>query len=514
MTIQERTKAIKAIILARVSSKDQEEGYSLEVQTDRLERYCQRKGIQVLQKFTIVESSTQGHRKQFSEVIKFIKQQRRKIALVADKVDRVQRRHKETSILDELIRQDKLELHFNSEGYIIHRESTAHEMMMWGMGVVVAKSTTDLLSENVRKSIKRKIEVHGEWYGPAPLGYLNKRDDKGRGIIVIDPAQGQTVKKIFETYATGAYTLSQIVDKANKWGLRGTRGAKITKSVMHRLVQNPFYYGEMRIKGMLLPHCHKPLISREVFKQCKEVRMGWEKQPFQYRGKEFLFRGLLKCRTTGKVVTANTKTKTYKNGTTDEWTYLRTWDSKDSTKVMWVREDEVIEQLEEVLKKLQIQDPEILKKTMDYLTVINSSKSNDINTEVKALKDEHTKNQTKLDNMIDLVAEGVLSKDDFLRKQEQLKDRQYELTELIASYDKVDDKLSKKLVTLINITQNAYKTFKGSTIAEKRELLNLLFENLFLNGRKLEFDWAFPFDHLAKLTNCPDWRRERDSNPR
>lgn len=484
MSISKYAQASEAIILSRVSSKDQEDGYSLEVQTDRLEKYCQRKGMRVLQKFTMIESSTKGHRKQFMEIIKFIKQNRKKIALVADKVDRVQRRHKETSILDELIREDKLELHFNSEGYIIHRDSTAHEMMMWGMGVVVAKSHTDLLSENVRKSIKRKIETYGEWYGPAPLGYINKRDEKGRGVVVIHEVQGPIIKKIFETYATGVYTLSEIVEKARKWGLRGLRGGTITKSVMHRLVQNPFYYGEMRIKGELLPHCHEPLISREIFKKCKEVRMSWEKKPFQYRGKEFLFRGLLKCGVTGRIITANTKTKIYKNGTSDEWTYLRAWDPKDKTKVIWVREDKVIEQLETIMKALEINDTEILNKTMDYLTVINRGKSSEINAEVKAFKDEHTKNQTKLDNMIDLVAEGVLSRDDFLRRQGQLKDRQYELSELIASYDKVDDKLSKKLVTLISITQNAYKTFKGSTIDEKRELLKLLFENL--NLRRLK----------------------------
>ncbi len=513
MSISTYKQAAEAIIFSRVSSKDQEDGYSLEVQTDRLEKYCQRKGIRVLQKFTIVESSTQGNRKQFMEIIKFIKQQRKKIALVADKVDRIQRRHKETSILDELIREDKLELHFNSEGYIIHRDSTAHEMMMWGMGVVIAKSHTDLLSENVRKSIKRKVETYGEWYGPAPLGYVNKRDDKGRGIIVIDELQGPLIKKIFTTYATGVYTLSQIVEKSIKWGLRGLRGGKITKSVIHRLVQNPFYYGEMRIKGELLPHCHEPLISRDVFRKCNEVRMGWEKKPFQYRGKDFLFRGMLTCKVTGRVVTANTKMKRYKNGSTDEWTYLRAWDPEDKAKVIWVREDKIIEQLETVLKGLEIQDNEILKKTMDYLTIVNSGKSDEINSEVKVFKDEHTKNQTKLDNMIDLVAEGVLSKDDFLRRQEQLKDRQHELRELIASYDKVDDKLSKKLVSLISITQNAYETFKGSTISEKRELLKLIFENLNLNGAKLEYNWAFPFDQLAKLTNCPEWRRRRDSNP-
>ena len=43
-------KAIKAIILSRVSSKDQEEGYSLEVQKYRLEKYCERTKVCILYK--------------------------------------------------------------------------------------------------------------------------------------------------------------------------------------------------------------------------------------------------------------------------------------------------------------------------------------------------------------------------------------------------------------------------------------------------------------------------------
>ena len=42
--------------------------------------------------------------------------------------------------------------------------------------------------------------------------------------------------------------------------------------------------------------------------------MGWNKKPFQYRGKEFLFRGILKCAITGRLVTSDTKTKKYTNG--------------------------------------------------------------------------------------------------------------------------------------------------------------------------------------------------------
>ncbi len=258
-------KAIKAIILSRVSSKDQEDGYSLEVQTDRLERYCDRRGLHIIKRYQIVESSTKGDRKQFMEIIKFIKSHREPIAFVADKVDRIQRSQKESPILDNMIRQGKLELHFNSESYVIHKESSAHELMMWGMGVVVAKSHTDLLSENVKKSLKRKVETHGEWYGYAPLGYLNKRDERGRGIVVSDPIAAPIVKKIFADFATGVYTLSQMVTKAKEWGLRSKKGAYVNKSVLHRMFRNPFYYGQMRFKGELWPHSHERLTTNRNF---------------------------------------------------------------------------------------------------------------------------------------------------------------------------------------------------------------------------------------------------------
>ncbi|WP_341793951.1 MULTISPECIES: hypothetical protein [unclassified Rickettsia] len=72
-----------------------------------------------------------------------------------------------------------------------------------------------------------------------------------------------------------------------------------------------------------------------------------------------------------------------------------------------VREDEVIKQVEDILKSLKIKDPEILKQTMDYLKCVNRGKAHEFNQEVGALKEEHTKIQNKLDSLVDLVADGA-----------------------------------------------------------------------------------------------------------
>jgi DNA invertase Pin-like site-specific DNA recombinase len=82
---------MKAIILARVSTKEQEEGHSIGAQKQRLEDYCARKGLQVVRVFEIIESSTRGKRKEFAAMLEFAKAQKETVAIVADAVDRFQR---------------------------------------------------------------------------------------------------------------------------------------------------------------------------------------------------------------------------------------------------------------------------------------------------------------------------------------------------------------------------------------------------------------------------------------
>ena len=84
--------AKKAVILARVSSKEQEDGHSIDAQKHRLQEYCVRKGLEVLQVFEIIESSTRGDRKRFMEMIAYARRYKESVAIIADKVDRLQRR--------------------------------------------------------------------------------------------------------------------------------------------------------------------------------------------------------------------------------------------------------------------------------------------------------------------------------------------------------------------------------------------------------------------------------------
>lgn len=504
--------AKKAVILARVSSKEQEEGYSIDAQKHRLETYCARRGLKIIETFSLVESSTSGDRNQFMAMIKFVKNQKQPIALVADKVDRVQRSFKEYPLLDALIQQGKIELHFNTENYVIHKDSVSQERLMWSMGVIMAQSYIDSMRDNVKRSMDQKIRL-GEWIAKAPIGYVNVKDERGRGHVIRDETRAPLVIKIFETYATGAHTISEIVQKAKDWGLRSTVAEHpLTRSYIHALLQNPFYYGFMKVKGQIYEHRYERLISQDLFDQCQAVMKGWHKKPFKYGGKEYVLRGLLTCATTGRVVTADTKKRVYKNGNTAEWTYMRCWNPENPQKIAWVREEEVLGQIDDIFRRLAV-PPDVMEDLRQYLRGTQKSERSFLRRQTAEWQREYNLCQTRLDKLMDLMLDASIERKDFEAQKARLRQRQQALEASLKGARDADDAFKDAFLAMLNLAAESHSLFKSSTTAQKRQLVNLVFANLRLKGATLCYELKKPFDRMLNLTNCMEWRARKDSNP-
>ena len=125
-----------ALILARVSTPEQEAGHSLEAQLANLEAYAKHRGLDVVQVFRIIESSTKGYRPEFERMIEFLRKQKSRHALIVDCVDRLQRSFTHTPVLNSLMEQNLLEIHFVREGNVIDRNANSMQKMMWNMGTV------------------------------------------------------------------------------------------------------------------------------------------------------------------------------------------------------------------------------------------------------------------------------------------------------------------------------------------------------------------------------------------
>ena len=491
---------MKAIILTRVSSKEQEDGHSLAAQERRLTEYAYRKGLEVLKTYQIIESSTRGERKLFKQALEFCKKHSEKIAIIADAVDRVQRSFKDSVYLDELVKKGKIELHFLREGMIISSEASSMQVMQWDFAVMGAKSYVLQLSENVRRSLDYKVK-RGEFTGYAPTGYLNTRDKDNKSVIVPDAENAPKVQQIFTMYSLGRISISELCKIAREMGLKTRMGKPMSNSSLHYMLQNPFYYGEMRCKGSLIPHIYTPLISKELWLKCQKVRHdnsnSLSPNQIKYAALPFLYRGMIKCERTGRICV--NEIKKVRSGNQINYVVCYTRNGKR----IYVQEEKISNEITGILKEFQVP-----QETFEFLlSELKKNKKSEIeyrNLEVGRLKEALSKSKKASDRLLELLLDETISKETFKEKSEQLSFEQAELTQKIANHSKADTSYNETLSELFDILQNCWDIFqKSKNIDLKRMLLKLFFKELRLNEGVLKYDINPAFLTLKNATFEP-----------
>ena len=107
------------------------------------------------------------------------------------------------------------------------------------------------------------------------------------------------------------------------------------------------------------------------------------------------------------------------DGTPYELTYLGTWNPEDTSKKIWVREDEVLEQIEDVFKQLQL-SPESIEKITNYIRNGADYERDYYKTQMEALYKEQTSIKTRLDKLMDFWLEGKITEEEHSEKRKSL----------------------------------------------------------------------------------------------
>ncbi len=84
----------------------------------------------------------------------------------------------------------------------------------------------------------------------------------------------------------------------------------------------------------------------------------------------------------------------------------------------------------------------------------------------------------------------------------------------LSAHTKADETFNYTLSVLLGLTSKAAECFARANIEQKRKLITLLCANLDMQGATLFYSLRKPFDVLAKIPQCTEWRAQRDSNPR
>ncbi len=491
-----------AIILARVSSVEQEEGHSLDAQLANLHSYAARNEFEVIQVYRIIESSTKGHRPEFERMIDFIRKQKKRTALIVDCVDRLQRSFTHTPVLNVLMEKDVLEIHFVREGNVIDKNATSMQKLMWNMGTVMAQSYTDQLTDNIRRSIKHKL-AKGEWIAMAPLGYLNSTDPAtGRSTVTIDPKRAPLVQRLFAEYSSGVSSMSELRKKSQEWGLLGRKNTPLCLQTIADILGNPFYCGMMRIKGHLYPHTYPQLVAHEVYREC-EKRKRNPQQAVRITRYPFLLRGLITCAVSERKVTCSLQKGRY--------VYLTTRDPEDKNKVLWIKEEVVVKQIQDVLENFKLPE-ELLAKIIDYIKLTHEAEKESHYLSLKDVRIEHSNITQKLNKLMDLLIEGHIEQKAYKDRCNELNFRRNELDCLLGSNDRADEIFKEALEKVLTLVSKSHYLFGSSKIEYKRDLIGFVFSNLKLEGATLRYTLRKPFELFAQLPKNPEWCALVDSN--
>ena len=503
---------MKSIILARVSTEEQKEaGNSLPAQITRLKKYCESKNFEVIQTFSFDESAYKSKRDEFDKVIEYLEKNKEKIVLCFDKVDRLSRNifDKRVSILYEKAINGEIELHFVSDNQVIDENLNAVSKFQFGMNLNLSQYYSNAISDNVKRSFE-KMRAEGKWLGVPRIGYINTTNSKGEKVIEVDEGRAFLIRKLFELYSTGNFSISSLHSEISQLGLRSRSGEILKRSNIEVILKDTFYYGIAYSKknNLLYPHIYPRLISEDLFLKCKEIREGRSVKISKLSNTNFIFKGLLTCKNCGCLITPEEKTK--KNGR--KYIYYSCTNSKGICKRQYVSENVLLDSVNTTFERFSLITEEIQFFILDELRKNIEIEVDYHKKQLARIKSDYNEVQGKIKRITDLLIDNSITKEDYEARLHEYKIIQCSLNYEIEQHTKADKDYLLTVSTVISLARRVREIFDSSEIQEKRALLNFILQNPTLDGKNLCFTLASPFDLLLEIDECPIWLPRVDSN--
>lgn len=505
---------VKAFLIARVSDPNQRK--ALPAQKLRLQDYSDFKQLNS-EYHEFDETAYKADREKFLEIIDHATQYKGFYVLVFDKIDRLTR-----DVSSEVVRKLKdltyagvCELHFPSDGLVLHKNSPAHDKTRFDMGMVFGGYYSMAISDNVKRRIEQKLH-DGEYPGKACIGYTNVDLDiinpltkKPFKDIVPDSERAPYIVKAFELRLAGnSYrTIAKILKDD---GLRSnTKQMKpVGQSQIETMLKNPFYYGVMNYDGKQYPHKYKPIIAKELFDLVQKVNddRNTDDHSKTEVKQTFVFSGILKCATCGCSISSYVK---------KGHVYMRCTKAKPGVhcEQPHVAEAELLPQVTHLLDKLAVSQRNA-EKIMELLKEQHNNVVMFYQNAIKQKTAEHKKLQNKIDTLYDDRLDGRITVDEYDKYVIKAKEEMDKLDADLVDLSKGNTSFMVTAEYLLELATRSKELFESSQPAQKNRILRALLANLNLNQKKLQLNLLQPFHGLVFNQKSSNWLRGRDSNPR
>ncbi len=465
----------------RVSSLNQAEtGASLEAQQEANQKFAKERGFQIVKEFREVQSAAKKGRKQFGLMLVEIKKSKSVKGIIFHDVDRSCRSISDWAKIKEL----------SNAGYNICFSRDGSDLNSRGgsltctMKAVMAEDFIANLSQETKKGMNKKAELGYTVFGRVLLGYKKS----GIGMRELDPITAPLIKKCFDLYATGKYTLHELADEMYKKGLRTYNNKRIEYTKISRILNDKYYMGIIDIKGKLNIGLHPAIVSDKLFKKVQDVlqrRFTPHTHKNDYKFKHILTCGL--CGQTLKSMTAKHKYPYYycRNKACGAKSY-----SENTVEDILLNEiDKIKFDKEETAQLLKIAKD--LKKSYVFeLEKMNQS----LNLRVISCND-------KLSKLTDHLLEGTIDKDVYEEKKKQFILEKSALDSQIKDFQRTNETSFSKIEELTKLLSNPAYAYKVANHENKANLIKKMIKTIKIFPSGVNLDWQTSFLPLYNRKN-------------
>lgn len=488
----------EGVAYCRVSSKDQEKGYSLEFQLEGAKKYALENGIPLAKTWKVTESAKEEGRDAFNEMLKFLKKNPAVKYVLIAKVDRLSRNYADMAAIDELVRRDKKVFIFFHEGFIYHEDSPLSDWIRLDASSMISRIFVRDLQEKTRRGLEEKVK-QGGYPGAAPIGYRNVENEKGEKYIEPDPDFSHWAKRIKELSAEAKHSLARIVAILRAEGYPYTT-RPLYRNQVERLIRNPLYAGYISWKGNLVKGKHKPIVSWELHEAAIRGLERYGKP--KGRKRDFPFAGLIRCGMCQKRQTVVFELKKGKFiyghcGSVPKKELCP--DSKG------VRQEIIEEQFVSALRKIKISD-EFADFILDEMSKSSGEEAMNQITQEALIKQEIGRLDNRIRQAYVDKVDGTITEEHWRKVNHSWVAEKIRLEEKLKNLKSMGPRSyltpARQFIELAKVLENKYFS---ATPSEKREMLDCVLSNLTLVGKNVDFIYKKPFDLFAKgldLRNC------------
>lgn len=467
-------------IYIRVSTDEQaKEGFSIDNQKRACVEYAQMYDYHIKRVFTDDgKSARTTDRPAFQDLLLTIKEHPVE-AVIIYKIDRFARNVGDFSNIRKEFKNLDIKLLSVSEN------GDVTEGLIGNIFASVAEWESEVNGQRTRDALMQKFR-EGWQPTPPPTGYRSVGGERERKTCEPEPYTASIIKELFELYATGNYSIIEIQDWLADKNILSKSGTSLGHSVIHNILNNPFYYGWIRWHGEGKMGNHQPLISKELFDTCQYVLAKHRSFLIRRRVHDFLLRGFVYCAECGQRYTAEWHKDARKlkaRGGKIAYYHCPKRD-RNGCQAPFVEMSDLETQVENQFKTMQFSQEfieAVVRKTREKLEI----NRNNATSVKQGILNQKTAIEAKRNKLEDALIDGTIDRDTFKRKHAELQDKILNLDDRLQDIDsqcRIDINLIEEVLAF---TRNIYQTYKDAPPFMKRHYLRFFYEKVMVKNKKI-----------------------------